>query len=198
MEKLWICDWCVIDCCRYMHVVDCQLTLLYINCCVTWFSHEWYMWLQRQTCVTVADMCILDCLHLKAERTFYILDLMHWKQLPYYQSEVASFPPFFQLSIHPSNPSCFLLSFLPPTHRTLLPSATCSAAHCSNSCQSLQQACELSKFLPCSGGWLLAICRSQKQSEEKRKMESAFIVLAIHSQFAGILRQHVSEYALTR
>ncbi|XP_076464957.1 uncharacterized protein LOC143296870 [Babylonia areolata] len=33
------------------------------------------------------DMCILDCLHLKAERTFYILDLMHWKQLPYYQSD---------------------------------------------------------------------------------------------------------------
>ncbi|KAL8618684.1 hypothetical protein ACOMHN_048860 [Nucella lapillus] len=33
------------------------------------------------------DMCVLDCLHLKADRTFYILDLMHWKQLPYYQSE---------------------------------------------------------------------------------------------------------------
>ncbi|KAK7116053.1 hypothetical protein V1264_001807 [Littorina saxatilis] len=33
------------------------------------------------------DMCVLDCLHLKAERTFYILDLMHWKQLPYYQAE---------------------------------------------------------------------------------------------------------------
>ncbi|PVD20219.1 hypothetical protein C0Q70_20715 [Pomacea canaliculata] len=33
------------------------------------------------------DMCILDCLHLKAERTFYVLDVMHWKQMPYYESE---------------------------------------------------------------------------------------------------------------
>lgn len=33
------------------------------------------------------DLCILDCLHYKADRTFFILDLMHWKQLPYYQSE---------------------------------------------------------------------------------------------------------------
>ncbi|XP_076444073.1 snurportin-1-like [Babylonia areolata] len=33
------------------------------------------------------ELCILDCLHLKAERTFYILDLMVWKQLPYYESD---------------------------------------------------------------------------------------------------------------
>lgn len=33
------------------------------------------------------DYCVLDCLHLKAERTFYILDLMHWKYQPHYHSE---------------------------------------------------------------------------------------------------------------
>ncbi|KAL8598119.1 hypothetical protein ACOMHN_030405 [Nucella lapillus] len=33
------------------------------------------------------DMTILDCLHLKAERTFYILDLLMWKQMTHYESE---------------------------------------------------------------------------------------------------------------
>lgn len=36
---------------------------------------------------TSNDVCIVDCLHLKAERTFYMLDLMVWKQMPYYDSE---------------------------------------------------------------------------------------------------------------
>ena len=85
VEEMWVtvADMCILDCLKF-----------------TWLWSVLHIRVNFRQWVTVADMCILDCLHLKAERTFYILDLMHWKQLPYYQSEVGALRRHLVFSTH--------------------------------------------------------------------------------------------------
>ena len=48
--------------------------------------------LLMQTASTLfdSDNAILDCIYHEVEKTFYVLDVMNWKNHPVYDSEVCS------------------------------------------------------------------------------------------------------------
>jgi len=46
--------------------------------------------------VVFADNAILDCIYHEVEKTFYVLDIMNWKNHPVYDSDVSNLPHSLQ------------------------------------------------------------------------------------------------------